>query len=329
MAALGGGAAYGQAYYSYSDEPSLVSPSDVKPLGEKVTVEDMRQRFRECQGQEIAVPSVTQDLVNGSCMLYPAPLRTDGGQGVGRKCFWSTRQTHRLLKEENGRKYYTPKGCPEYFRLDSIEGLRREEWPEGISEKCSFRDEALDEVYAKGLSGTFYSCEPQYCMGWWVSNFFSVLEVDGGRVKTSHCIRNGKARDVAFDKGFSPAMGRVGIGNYLPEFTIALGSYVNGVDGVRKDSRNPKVYDFLVSENGEGYDIEVLNCSSETGPEFEALREKVRQLPADYFTPLYTLGGVRLPGFYLEGSYEPADDGRNWRFGCRKYFAEGGKFKLE
>lgn len=127
MAALGGGAAYGQAYYSYSDEPSLVSPSDVKPLGEKVTVDDMRQRFRECQGQEIAVPNVTQDLVNGICMLYPAPLRTDGRQGVDRKCFWSTRQTHRLLKEENGRKYYTPKGCPEYFRLDSIEGLRREE----------------------------------------------------------------------------------------------------------------------------------------------------------------------------------------------------------
>ena len=34
----------------------------------------------------------------------------------------------------------------------------------------------------------------------------------------------------------------------------------------------------------------VLVCAGACTPEFEALREKVRQLPADYFTPLYTLG---------------------------------------
>lgn len=297
--------------------------------GRTVTIDEMRFQFYKYVGDTIVAPAVTTDIINENCLLYPSPLYLEKKDGFMYKCFWSIKQVRKLLRQDGSRNYYTSEGCPLFLRLDSIEGLRYRNWSRKIQKKYRYYDKKLREEYAQGVTGTFYGFEPQYYMGWWVSNFYFIYEVNEGRVKMTSYVESGKARQVAFDKGYSRYLDFAGIRNYQPEFSLVLSEYVNQMEKVSKKSMHPKIYDFLVYETDMGYDVEVLKCSAEPGLEFEALRTKIKDLPTDFFTPIYTLGGVKLPGFFLEGSYELSEDGWNWDFSCRKYFAGEGMYRIK
>lgn len=280
-----------------------------------VDIEEMRTRFGQYKTMEDSVsPMPKYDVINWSSLIYPVPLnlsRTEAGQ-----CFWSIKNIGKNWSSPDNRRY---------LRLDSIAGMSYDSWPDEIKEGYRYDDKDEGEVYAKAVTGTFYSFEPLYYMGWWVSNFYTKLLVEKGKVKIENQITSGKARDIAFDKGYSRLLGNVGIRNYEPEFSVVLTDYVNQVEKEsRIEQKNPRIYDFLVVETDGGYDLEVLACSSEAGQEWKELRQKIRELPKGFFTPLYTLGGVKLPGLYLEGRYERAEDGRNWKFSIQKYFANKG-----
>lgn len=290
----------------------MISYGQTKTVG----VEEMRTRFEQYKTMEDSVASMPKyDVINQFSLIYPAPLSLSRAE-VG-QCFWSIKNIGKNWSSPDNRRY---------LKLDSIAGMSYDSWPDKIKEGYRYDDKEEGEVYAKDVTGTFYTFEPLYYMGWWVSNFYSKLMVEKGKVKIEHQITRGKARDIAFDKGYSRWLGNIGIRNYEPEFSVVLTDYVNQVEKpIRIEQKNPRIYDFLMTETDRGYDLEVLACSSEAGQEWKELRQKIRELPKGFFTPLYTLGGVKLPGLYLEGRYERAEDGRNWKFSIRKYFANNGE----
>lgn len=286
---------------------------------DSVTVEDMRKQFCKYAGK-VEVPELEYDTW-GFNILYPSPLVVSDSDTHRYRCFWSVKRTP-------GEGWYSSQE-KRYLRLDSIAGMSYDSWPDDIKKRYRYDDKEEGEVYAKAVTGTFYFFEPLYYMEWWCSPSYGKMIVEKGKMRIDPHVSISKAQEIAFDKGYSGFMGLAGIRNYEPEFSVVLTDYVNQVEKEsRIEQKNPRIYDFLMTETVGGYDLEVLACSSEAGSEWKELRQKIRELPKGFFTPLYTLGGVKLPGFYLEGRYERSDDGRDWKFSTRKYFANNGEHIL-
>ena len=303
--------------------------SRVMAIGEGISVEDMRLYFRSPEmGQSLTLREC--DNLNKDEVIYPAPLRSKNSLN-GLHCFWSVKDVADSRYDGSGyvngmerlRQEVTVRS-KRYLRLDSIEGLSYDDWPDKIKRKYRCYDPEVREELARDVSGRFYVCAPRCYMGWWVADYSYQIEVDDGRVSLLLPL-DSRLYAIANDMGWKEFW-RQNTLFWFEDYCRRLSTAMEGRTRYTVMNWNGpeerKVYDLLVIRDGQGkYDMEILRCSSEPGKEYDELRRIVQGIGPNYRLPeLWTVKGEKLPGFYMEFVYECSKDSCRWAFSVEKYF---------
>ena len=246
------------------------------------------------------------DLLNLRTKEYPE-----------KKHFWSKVIEY---KRYNGEKAARKKGHfwvweYKYFYLDSISGIARNEIPQSI--KDNYRKKNSLAYHAPVLSGTFHAfTDPLNMFGYVVTDLVAELPLDKGEFEHSKIFSSAFChRSLLREKVKTFGLNSI---TALQHDMKHFGADVT--ERYKKEAKDTlpteKKFDMLILQNKDlTSDIEVLSNGTDEDAELETLRNIIRTLPPKYFTKLWTLDNLPLPGFYVEAHLKNGE----WTFSMDRF----------
>ena len=328
---------------------SIIGYSNCIWSQQRITLDDMRQRYAEFmrQGADTTINRQNDEVVSSSYYVYNKKGKRYNNprqKGEGRyaymlterlrtpeypdkRHYWSLidyeRVNHRTFKRpirpvEHRRLKYKEKSFVRYLALDSIEGTGPDKWSKAFRRKYYHRKHKFH--YAKAVSDSlFLLTDVRNMLGYTVSPTFRDVQVNRGSVKGYDKSGERCEQQMGELMHMGPLMldGGGTYRNLVTRRWSALNDIINKSITVRNTPTEHKVYDLLIIMLPDGRtDAEVLSCSGETGPEFEQLRQAIRQLPPRFFVRYWTVDGHPLPGCYIESIINPNG---TWSFSMNKF----------
>ena len=316
---------------------------------QRITLDDMRQRYAEFASQQPIDTTISREndeVVISSYHCYEKKgqkyknprmdkdyaymlvekLRTP--EYPDRRHYWSLvdyeKVNHHVFKNishktpiERRRLKYVHKSFVRYLALDSIDGIGPSLWPKAFKRKY-YRPKHKFH-YAKAVSDSLFLLnEVRNMLGYTIAPHFEDAVIKKGHVRDYSYQRCEDQMGELMYLGPIPVIDRkysrlARIRMRLRGLDDEINSRLTVVDhGVEKKS-----YDLLVIMlPNERADVEMLSCTGEVGPEFEQLRQYIRELPPQFFVRYWTVDGQPLPGFYLQATISNSG---TWRFSMDKF----------
>lgn len=314
---------------------------------QRITLDDMRQRYAEFASQQPIDTTISREndeVVISSYHCYEKKgqkyknprmdkdyaymlvekLRTP--EYPDRRHYWSLvdyeKVNHHVSSSrrtpfERRRLKYMDKSFVRYLALDSIEGLGPSSWTKAFRKK--YYRPKHNFHYAKAVSDNLFLLnEVRNVLGYTIAPHFQDAVIKKGHICDYDYQRCEDQMGEMMYLGPIPVIDRkysrlARIRMRLRGLDDEINSRLTVVDhGVEKKS-----YDLLiVMLPDERADAEMLSCTGEVGPEFEQLRQHIRELPPQFFVRYWTVDGQPLPGFYLQATIS---NNGTWRFSMDKF----------
>ena len=193
------------------------------------------------------------------------------------------------------RRYtYAPR--PEFLSLDSIDGMKREEWEPKVSKSYITKFKHMD--YAQGVTKELNLIdEPFFLLGIPVSLYHSQIEVKNGIIidygkATQKCIGdNGELHSMSVG-----TLSRTKKGGMSREMA-ALDKIVNAKI---KASNSKKFVIFIKHLPDRKAVVEPLDAGVRSDPDFQQLAKALESVGDDFYPRLWTVNHAILPGLIIE-----------------------------
>lgn len=311
-----------------------------------ISVDEMVRRYRMYQAGKLTKDSITTDEVvcavysqrhkeksNGRWTRFGGPylyslvndLRTP--EFPDKRHFWSfvgiryyplLGKRIRFRKRYNravdhGRRprkrvrRYTYAPRPEFLSLDSIEGMKREEWEPKVSKSYITKFKHMD--YAQGVTKELnLISEPFHLLGIPVSLYHSQIEVRNGiiinyaKASQKYLGDNGELHNMIVGSIHTTKKG--GLGREM----TALDKMVNAKI---KASSSKKFVILIKHLPDRKAAVEPLDAEVRSDPDFQQLAKALESMGDDFYPRLWTVSHAILPGLIIEAECS-ADKG--WFF---------------
>lgn len=301
-----------------------------------IMLDDMRQRYAAFLRQEVdtTISYKNDEIVkstyhcyenkgeryknprieNPTSYIYMLTDRLRTPEYPGERHYWSLvdyeRVNHRTFKRpirpiERRRLKYMDKSFVRYLALDSIEGMRRADWPKAFAKKYAKRKHKFH--YAKGVSDQVVLLrDVRNMMGYTVSPTFWDVEVRRGRVVNSDHLGERCEEQMGDLMYLGPLPALDGNTTRQQRINLRLRALADSINRRVKVLNPPKEkqrFDLLIIHQPDRrVDVELLWTDGEEKEAFMQIREALRQLPPKFFVRYWTSDGQPLPGGYLRGT---------------------------
>lgn len=307
-----------------------------------ISAGEMTQRYEMYQKGALKPSSITADEVvyneyrkrkkgdgrwtwNGSPYRYSLVNDLRTSEYLDKRHFWSfvairhypllgkrTRFRKRFYRAiKHGRKpskrarRYTMAPRPEFLSLDSIDGMKREEWEKTMPKPYIMKFKRMD--YAQGITRELKLLdEPFYLLGYPVSIYRTLIDVKEGRITNygkdaySSVRDHGELWDIS-----SKTMDASGK-RHLQKAMIELSRAVN--EKVKAEKAGKRFALFIKHVPGGKAIVEPIRKQDSSDSDFRQLAQALESMGDNYYPRFWTVGWKILPGLIVEAEFT-ADNG--------------------
>lgn len=248
-------------------------------------------------------------------------LRTE--QYPDKKHYWSLVRYYKKPYNNTGKgKRHKSKRLNDfvkYLTLDSIQNITKTSWSADFKNSYSYKKKGM--FYARSYSADIFmqSSEDVNILGFNVTPYFREFTVKNGIVKgfTSAFEKCYNQEGQLWQKSSITLDGT--LMNHIHVAMSMFASDINKMGNVQEHISGKRTYDLLIVMNSDGTaNVDCLSDFSDKDTLLNHLSAEIKKLPNHYFTPLWTIDRIALPGLYVEGIYE----NDQWRFSMDKFIIQ-------